>query len=168
MKFKIRFCTVDDAAQIKRIAYATWPRVYATLLEPAQLTYMLEKMYAIDELTRQLKDPDYFFLLAENESGEVIGFAGVSRTAGDIFHLQKLYVLPDFHKKGCGHLLLQKAIHEILQRGGNCLELNVKRDNPARFFYEKLGFTIKESVDIDIGSGYFMRDYIMQKKLTKD
>jgi len=28
-------------------------------------------------------------------------------------------------------------------------------------FYEKRGFTISEEVDIGIGEGYFMNDYIM-------
>jgi ribosomal protein S18 acetylase RimI-like enzyme len=43
--------------------------------------------------------------------------------------------------------------------------LNVNRYNKARFFYEKLGFVIMKEEDIDIGSGYYMIDYVMEKKL---
>ena len=47
--------------------------------------------------------------------------------------------------------------------GATALELNVNRHNKARFFYEKNGCTVEGEVDIDIGGGYFMSDYIMKQ-----
>ena len=44
--------------------------------------------------------------------------------------------------------------------------LNVNRRNKAKQFYEHLGFTIISEEDIDIGQGYFMNDYVMEKKLV--
>ena len=32
-------------------------------------------------------------------------------------------------------------------------------------FYEKLGFTVIKEEDIDIGNGYLMNDYVMEKKI---
>ena len=163
--FRVRFAKAEDAALIQEIAHLTWPYAYAQLLAPDQLAYMLEKMYAVPELVKQIEDPDYFFLIAENEAHVAAGFAGASRKTEDLFHLQKLYVLPAFHKQHCGILLLSEVQKEVRLRGGSQLELNVKRDNPARQFYERSGFTVKNSVDIDIGNGYFMRDFVMKKQL---
>ena len=33
-------------------------------------------------------------------------------------------------------------------------------------FYEKLGFSVVGEEDIDIGQGYFMNDFVMEKKLS--
>ena len=46
------------------------------------------------------------------------------------------------------------------------MELNVNRYNQAILFYQVQGFKIKEAVDISIGNGFFMNDYIMSKTLT--
>ena len=53
-------------------------------------------------------------------------------------------------------------------KGATVLQLNVNRHNTAKSFYEKLGFAVIKEEDIDIGSGYFMNDYIMEKRLTPD
>lgn len=37
--------------------------------------------------------------------------------------------------------------------------------NRARGFYERLGFNVTETVDIPIGEGYFMNDYVMEMDL---
>jgi hypothetical protein len=34
-------------------------------------------------------------------------------------------------------------------------------------FYEKSGFVAVKTEDIDIGSGYFMNDYVMEKRLVE-
>jgi hypothetical protein len=41
----------------------------------------------------------------------------------------------------------------------------VNRYNKARAFYEKLGFVVIDEKDFDIGNGYFMNDYVMEKKI---
>jgi hypothetical protein len=46
------------------------------------------------------------------------------------------------------------------------LRLNVNRYNKAKFFYEKLGFKIIGSEDVDIGNGFYMNDFVMQKNLV--
>ena len=38
--------------------------------------------------------------------------------------------------------------------------------NKAKEFYEKLGFSVIQEEDIDIGSGYYMNDYIMEKNIS--
>jgi ribosomal protein S18 acetylase RimI-like enzyme len=41
----------------------------------------------------------------------------------------------------------------------------VNRTNPAVNFYQKIGFEIVESIDLDLGNGYFMNDYRMKIKI---
>ncbi|RYD70869.1 MAG: N-acetyltransferase, partial [Sphingobacteriales bacterium] len=44
------------------------------------------------------------------------------------------------------------------------LQLNVNKNNKAKDFYLKAGFTVKEPVKIDIGGGYFMDDFVLEYK----
>ena len=52
-----------------------------------------------------------------------------------------------------------------LENHSKTLSLNVNRFNSALTFYEKIGFKIIDEVNVDIGNGYFMEDYIMEKQL---
>ena len=75
-------------------------------------------------------------------------------------------MLPQQQHKGAGRLLLNFIIEEAKKSGAGFIELNVNRHNQSalNFYFKNDFITIKEE-DIDIGSGYFMNDYVMQKKL---
>ena len=81
------------------------------------------------------------------------------------FKLHKIYVLTSQQGKGTGRFLIDYIISQIRPMGATSLQLQVNRDNAAKSFYEKLGFVILKEADFDIGNGYFMRDYVMEKKL---
>ncbi len=67
--------------------------------------------------------------------------------------------------KGVGKLLLQEVTDRAQQLGQDTLLLNVNRFNVAIDFYKRQGFYVIAEEDIDIGNGYFMNDYLMEKKL---
>ena len=74
-------------------------------------------------------------------------------------------MLPETQGKGLGKMLLQSVEQAAEAFDAHTLSLNVNRFNKARTFYIKLGFETLEEVDIEIGHGYLMQDYIMEKKL---
>ena len=43
--------------------------------------------------------------------------------------------------------------------------LQVNQYNNAKAFYERLGFSEVDFINLDIGNGFFMNDFIMEKKL---
>lgn len=163
---RIRKATPCDIPTVIHIARQTWPLAYKDILSDDQLEYMLTKFYSISELENQFSR-GYSFILAEDENNNAAGFAVYSQQEKNfqIFHLHKIYVLPEFQNLKVGKILLQFISEDIQGMGARVLQLNVNRYNKARFFYEKNGFRIIESVDIPIGQGYFMNDYIMEKKL---
>ena len=55
-------------------------------------------------------------------------------------------------------------IEEIKKQNASSLFLQVNQHNNAKIFYEKLGFNEVDFINLDIGNGYFMNDYIMEKK----
>jgi GNAT superfamily N-acetyltransferase len=152
-----------DLPVIQEIARLTWGPAYGAIISQEQIDYMLEKMYNKGVLLEQLLE-GYAFLIAEINSKDV-GFACYSVTdpINKIYKLHKLYVLPECHGKGVGKFLMNEVLDKVKAEGGLRLELNVNRENKAKDFYESAGFIIKETVNLDIGNGFFMNDYVMQK-----
>lgn len=155
----------EDIPVIQEIAEKTWPEAYGGIISVEQIDYMLKKMYNKGELLSQFQQ-GYTFLMAD-QGGKDLGFAvfSILDSTLRIFKLHKLYVLPEAHGKGVGKLLINEVVNLARKAGGESLELNVNRDNKATAFYERAGFTVKETIDLDIGNGFLMNDYVMQKVL---
>lgn len=156
--------TKDDIETIRRIAFAVWPVAYEKILSKEQMDYMLDKMYSAKSLLKNMQQNE--FVLALNES-EVIGFAsfGPHDENEDVYHLNKIYILPSQQNKNCGRQIIDHVIETIKSRGATSLQLNVNRQNPAQHFYKKLGFSVIKKEDLDIGSGFYMNDFVMEKNL---
>ena len=161
----IRPASFNDIETIQEIAGKTWPATYEPLLGKKQVEYMLGLLYSKPALEEQMKNKHYFFLAIENFAP--IGFASFSCIEEGVYKLQKLYVLPGVQKTGAGKKLLNTVETVAKSMGGNKLQLNVNRKNKALTFYEKMNFTIIKEEDIDIGQGYFMNDYVMEKQLVQ-
>ncbi len=163
---EIKNAGLNDIEKIRDLAGTIWPVAYEKILSPQQLTYMLNLFYSKEALITQLHSGHHFIIAYENN--HAIGFASYSIKSSnnpEIYRLHKLYVLPGIQKKGTGSNLLNYIIESIKPLGAKILELNVNRHNEAFHFYTRLGFTISREEDIDIGEGYFMNDYVMEKKL---
>lgn len=160
----LRKAKEQDIEIIRDIAAATWPSTYLDIIGQAQIDYMLDKMYNHGELLKQFME-GHIFLIAE-EGENQYGFAGYSIVDHEerIYKLHKLYVLPSAHGKGVGKILINEVFNQVKDTGGTALQLNVNKHNKAKDFYLKGGFTVKESVKLDIGEGYFMDDYVMEYK----
>ncbi len=159
----IRFAGQDDIPVIQQLVLEIWPKVYSHIISPAQISYMLDKMYSSSSLQKQFNNGHQFLLTEENKIPA--GFAAFSEKDIHTVQLQKLYVLPENHGKGIGKSLIFFMIAHITPKGINAIELNVNRENKAVEFYKKLGFKIIHSEDIDIGNGFWMNDYVMRKDL---
>ena len=158
----LRKAKEQDIEIIRDIAAATWPSTYLDIIGQAQIDYMLEKMYNKGELLKQFLE-GHIFLIAEDNQNQY-GFAGYSiiNPEEKIYKLHKLYVLPSAHGKGVGKLLINEVFNQVKNAGASALQLNVNKYNKAKDFYLKGGFTIKESMKLDIGEGFYMDDYVME------
>jgi diamine N-acetyltransferase len=162
---KIREARLEDIPLIHQLAHATWPAAYSHILTDDQLQYMLENIYSYPSLEKQMIGHAHDFIILDYNKAPH-GFASFSEINPGRYKLHKLYVLPSSQGKGFGKTLLDEVIHSARSSSATSLILNVNRHNKARFFYEKLGFDVIGEEDIDIGQGFFMNDYVMEKKLV--
>jgi diamine N-acetyltransferase len=161
--YNFRNADIQDIDLIRQLCFKVWPQTYASIISQGQIDYMLEMMYSEASLKKQMEDGAQFIIVYD-EAGAV-GFASFGETRPGIFKLHKLYVLPSQQGKGTGRLMLDYIVSEIRKQNASALQLQVNRRNNAKFFYEKNGFTVIKEFDFDIGNGYVMDDYVMEKKL---
>ena len=112
----IRRATEADCGLIRRLAGEVFPATYREILTPAQLDYMMEWMYSEESLQGQFRAGHVWFIASSD--GEPCGYVSVERQGGDLFHLQKIYVLPRFQGLGAGEFLFRPAAT------GRCISTN--------------------------------------------
>jgi diamine N-acetyltransferase len=161
--FTIKKADLTDISLIRELTYQVWPQTYANIISEEQIDYMLDLMYSEESLKEQINNGAQFIIMYENNTP--VGFASYQETAPALFKLNKLYVLPSQQGKGTGKLLVEYIITAVKKRNGEALQLQVNRRNKAKLFYEKLGFAVIKEFDFDIGNGYVMDDYVMEKKI---
>jgi GNAT superfamily N-acetyltransferase len=156
--FELRLLEREELKVVKALAYDIWPRVYDYMISQEQINYMLSMMYDSDKLKQQWLEGVRFVLL--EVEGIPQGFVAFEEKEECIF-LQKLYLRPEMQGKGYGKRMLQVVIDFAHDCNKSNIELTVNRNNKSLDFYFGNGFQIKEEKDFDIGSGYFMNDYIL-------
>lgn len=162
----IRKATFDDIRIIQQIAHTTWYPTFDKILSQEQIQYMLEMMYSRESLTEQIEIKKHNFYLAQ-ENNRALGFISVELhyQKQSTAKIHKIYLLPSAQGKGIGKLLMQKAEGIAREQKMEKLSLNVNRFNKALNFYENLGYQTVKSEDIDIGNGYLMEDFVLEKSI---
>jgi len=96
-------------------------------------------------LDYSLKEGESFggFTLVSRDKGQITGAVVINRTGMKDYIPENILVYiathHDMRGKGIGKTLMQKAINEA----EGDIALHVEPDNPAKFLYEKFGFTNK-------------------------
>ena len=160
----IRKAAESDIPAISELAEKIWWPSYRNIISDEQISFMLNEMYSAKSLLEQMHS-GVEFLIVERDNLP-LAFAGFSETdtENQVFKLHKLYVLPTEQGRGTGRKLIEHVSSLAKAKGGNILELNVNRGNPAHHFYSKIGFDIYQTVDINYHH-FVLNDYVMRKKL---
>ena len=162
--FEIKKAVTGDIPLIRELTFRVWPQTYANILSQKQIDYMLEMMYSEASLKKQMTEDACQFIIVY-EDGNPVGFASYSEEGAQRWKLNKIYVLQNQQGKGTGKYVINYIIEEIKKKNANSLFLQVNRYNNAKTFYEKLGCIEIDFSNLDIGNGYFMNDYVMEKML---
>lgn len=160
--------TKTNIPDIQFIANKTWPITYGSIISNEQLVYMLNLIYSTAALTKAIETKVQDFYIAKDENNTVLGFFSVEHfySSENKTKLHKIYILPENQGKGIGKLMIDQAVKLAKKNNSESIILNVNRYNSAFQFYEKLGFKIIQTIDLEIGNGYLMEDYILELKMN--
>lgn len=150
----------ESLQAIAQLAERVWRQHFTPIIGVEQVEYMLDKFQSAEAMRQQIEQGvDYFVLQNEQPIGYMALIA-----QDDKVMLSKLYLDSDYRGQGSGLLLLQYAENYCLDKGCQTLWLTVNRDNHDTIeWYLRQGFVIVDEVKKDIGNGFFMDDFIMQK-----
>lgn len=164
---EIRRASNSDLATIHEMAEVVFRQTYRTILSPDQMDYMMEWMYSLPNLEKQVAQGHTYYIAWDGQEPQ--GYLSVRKDSVDsdgteVWHLEKIYVMPSAQGTGLGYKLLETAKQHVRDHKSSLkarIELNVNRNNPAVGFYKHQGLTILRQGDFPIGNGFFMNDYIM-------
>jgi ribosomal protein S18 acetylase RimI-like enzyme len=138
----VRPATRKDAGEIARIDVETWRDTYPGVLSAKVLLGLSPARLAADWQAQLAHRPDDT-RVAEWTGVGVVGFGNcgparqtVEGLAGEV---HTLYVTPDFQGRGVGRAVLMALFRRLVASGHASAVIWVLRDNPARFFYERMG-----------------------------
>ena len=161
------FLEVNNKKQIEElseIAKLIWSEYFPKIITPEQINYMVEKYQSADAIARQISNDGYkYFMVFGN--GEVLGYLAVKADRNQLL-LSKLYLKKEFRGRGYFNEMLSFAEKIAKEKGLNSLYLTVNKHNDNSIaVYLKKGFFIKKEQVTDIGNGFVMDDYVMEKMI---
>ena len=164
LNIEIRPVTPPDVPAIAALAREIWQATYPGIITQEQIDFMLEQRYGHERLYADLEELHTWLFQAFHE-GRRVGFAFAEIYKGE-FKLDKLYIHPEVQRRGVGGLLIEHVAELARKQGYPCVILQVnKRNEKAINSYMKYGFVVRTSTVDDIGHGYVMDDFVMEKKL---
>ena len=153
-----------DIAAVIALAGVVWRHHYPGIISMEQIDYMLAQRYTPAIILAQMQSGDAWWEQALL-GGRMIGFAQYE-LHGRSMKLDKLYLHQDFQRQGYGGRMLAHVEDAARRRGADAVRLNVNKHNLKSIAaYRKNGYEVVETAVVDIGGGYVMDDYVMQKAL---
>lgn len=153
----------QDIEQIAGLADIIWHEYFTPIIGAAQVEYMLKKFQSFDAISEAVNQNSYIYYMVFDD-GDFCGYMGIHPDNRAIL-LSKIYI----EKSHRGKKLSKKMIETVLQNFSDYdymwLTVNKHNDN-AIAAYKKMGFEITRSQVADIGGGFVMDDYIMEKKIN--
>lgn len=161
-----KLTTPEELQIIRDIADDIWPKTFAEILSPEQIRYMMQMMYAPEVMEKELKN-NYSFNIIKIDGVPAGYFVWSAYEEPGTAKLHKLYLLEKFHGQGNGTAMLKAAENAIASAGFVRMRLNVNKNNQRAIkAYLRNGFVNIQSVKIDIGNGFFMDDFVMEKAVS--
>ncbi|WP_282936552.1 GNAT family N-acetyltransferase [Paenibacillus sp. RC67] len=156
--------TENEVANLAQLASDIWYEYFVCIISKEQIDYMVGKFQSINAITDQIHNQGYeYYFMSRN--GNNIGYLGVKQEEGKLF-LSKFYILKEYRGKGYASLAMEFLVDMCKKRRLSTMWLTVNRYNDATIaIYEKKGFKTVRTQVADIGNGFVMDDYIMEKEI---
>lgn len=164
MSFEIKKAVNNiDYALIEKLAKTIWNEHYITILTKEQIDYMLNKFQSEVAISNQVLNDGYEYYILFDECP--IGYIAIKKEDKRLF-LSKLYILKEERGRGYSRLIFDFLDEYSFKNSLKSIYLTVNKENESSVgVYKHLGFKITDKKKADIGNGFFMDDYIMEKEI---
>ena len=161
----IKFFQVNGDAlvgEVVALAETIWQEYYPSIIGQAQVEYMLEKFQSVRAVTEQIKEGYRYYLVFEDKTSPM-GYFCVLPKDDELF-LSKIYLKAEARGKGAGRETLNFIEKLAKENGCSKIWLTVNKNNSHSVkIYQKCGYMVVGPVLQDIGEGFTMDDYKLEK-----
>lgn len=175
MTASIRPARSDDAAALAAVAAVTFPLACPPHTSEEAKAHFIATVLSPERFAEYVGDPSRRLLIAEDETGEAIGYTMVILgEPGDddvrrairvrpTAELSKCYVLPGHHGEGVAGRLMSESVRAAAEAGAEGMWLGVNEENArAQRFYAKHGFERVGSKRFLVGERW-EDDWVMER-----
>jgi ribosomal protein S18 acetylase RimI-like enzyme len=155
--------TKEQIEAVAKLADTIWRQHYTPIIGAGQVSYMLENFQSADAIFSQIQEGYWYYLM--EVVGKNAGYLAVKPETDKLF-LSKIYIDQPYRGKKLASRSI--AFLESLCAGHkwNKIYLTVNRKNTSSIAaYHAMGFMITDEQKTDIGGGYVMDDYVMEKQV---
>ena len=159
----------EEIPVVRHLAGEIWHGAYPGIITVEQIHYMLERMYAPEELRQEMVVRGVKYALIEADGAPCGYMAWEFVPQERLMALHKLYLRPSLHGCGAGAAALRWLEEEARQEHCTAIRLRVNRHNHRAIrAYLRAGFTFGPDLCSDIGGGFVMDDHVMEKQLRDE
>jgi GNAT superfamily N-acetyltransferase len=155
-----------DVGAVADLARRIWSDHYVPIIGQAQVDYMLSRFQSAEAIASQIGDGYLYYLLLEDDRPAGY-FAVLPHEPDGSMLMSKLYVDRPLRGRGLARAAVEHAEALCRQRDISRLWLTVNKNNRDSIAaYERMGFSNVGPTVQDIGAGFVMDDFIMEKRLA--
>jgi len=155
MKINYRLLQLTDLPLLQKVGRETYVPYYPHIWKEGGLDWYMERCFGNAVLGSELVDPNIEYWIAEDESGQIIGFLKLvlqkpvpDSRIEQALYLEKVYLMPAYFGKGVGQHLIRFAKQRALDLNQAAVWLMVMKNGPIQV-YERAGYKIVGEVHWD-------------------
>lgn len=165
---RVRRIGPNELPVVQRLGHEIWHACYPGIISEAQIRYMLSIWYQPGAMAHEMQSRDVWYALVETAGPKAVGYISFEKQLFEpVLFINKLYLLPEVHGHGLGAFTLRWAEDRARELECKTVRLRVNKKNAGAIrSYLRAGFRFTEDVVSDIGSGFVMDDYVMEKAVA--
>lgn len=155
--------TKEQFGQIAKLADTIWREYYTPIIGIEQVEYMIENFQSSDIMYTQYANGFEYFMIYYNN--HFVGYIAIQKQKKKLF-VSKFYISKQYRGKKIGKAAMAFVEEKAIKMDCKAIKLYVNKNNANSIVaYEALGFENIKSAVTDIGNGFIMDDYKMEKRL---
>ena len=163
-----------DQQVLAKLAGEIWREFWPSRIGVDQTEYMVKNFQSLDAIVRDMEQHayEYWFVQADEAAcgfvpGDIVGYTGGHVEAEtNRFFISKIYLLAAVRGQHICTRIIEHYVELCKSRGLHAMYLTVNKYNELGIrAYAAKGFKTIDAVETQIGEGFIMDDFIMQKTL---
>lgn len=158
--------TDADQEKLAKLADEIWHEYWPALIGAAQTDYMVEQFQSLEAIKRDMAEHAYEYWFVVDEAGKTVGYTGGrEEPETSRYFISKIYLPAEERSKHYASQIIEFYVELCRNRDLHSMYLTVNKHNELGIrAYLGKGFVTIESVETDIGNGFVMDDYVMEKE----